>query len=202
MRKTLALAAFVAIAFAQENCDPFIDDDCSLKDQLPKRAMGAYWLHGVMSWIQAVWLFALWSPYIHQLRVMGDVAVIIAYSQAILNFVTYIPSAIVWSMTASKSAGTKSFRHYFRTLRAINVLGWIVYVLNIGFFLLLVAFTLVDGLITAADDNEMHNYFIVPTVGFVVDFIWQIMYATTYGYSKTLMKCWGYDFPELGDCVF
>ena len=164
--------------------------------------MGAYWLHGVLSWIQAVWLFALWSPYIHQLRVMGDVAIIIAYSQAILNFITYIPSAIVWSMTASKGAGTKSFRHYYRTLRAINVVGWIVYVLNIGVYLLLVAFTLVDGLITAADGNDMHNYFIVPTVGLVVDFIWQIMYATTYGYSKTLMKCWGYDFPELGDCVF
>ena len=202
MRKTLALAAFVAIAFAQENCDPFIDDDCSLKDELPRRAMGAYWLHGVLSWIQAVWLFALWSPYIHQLRVMGDVSIIIAYSQAILNFMTYIPSAIVWSMTASKGAGTKSFRHYYRTLRAINVVGWIVYVLNIGVYLLLVAFTLVDGLITAADGNDMHNYFIVPTVGLVVDFIWQIMYATTYGYSKTLMKCWGYDFPELGDCVF
>ena len=81
MRKTLALAAFVAIAFAQENCDPFIDDNCSLKDQLPKRAMGAYWLHGVLSWVQAVWLFALWSPYIHQLRVMGDISIVIACSK-------------------------------------------------------------------------------------------------------------------------
>ena len=201
MRKTLALAAFVAIAFAQENCDPFIDDNCSIKDELPKRAMGAYWLHGVMSWIQAVWLFALWSPWISQLRVMGDVAVIVAYSQAILNFMTYIPSAIVWSMTASKTSTTKSYRHYYRTLRAINVLGWIVYVLNIGIYILLVAFTLVDGLISISAGESMPS-FIVPTVGLVVDFIWQIIYATTYGYSKTLMKCWGYTFPELGDCVF
>ena len=43
--------------------------------------------------------------------------------------------------------------------------------------------------------------FIVPTVGFTLDFIFQIMYAVTYGYNRRLMRCWGWDFPELGGCA-
>ena len=99
-------------------------------------------------------------------------------------------------MTASRSAGIKSFRHYYRTLEVINVVGWTVSALNIVGYILLISFTLIDGL------EDKHNYYIVPTVGFVVDVIFQIIYAITYGYSKTLMICWGYNFPELGDCGF
>ena len=76
-----------------------------------------------------------------------------------------------------------------------------MWLINMAVFLVLVLATLLDGIVTIAAGETMPS-FILPTVGFTLDFIFQIIYATTYGYNRTLMKCWGYTFPELDSCVF
>ena len=196
MNKTLAIALLVSAAAA---CDPFLED-CNTKDDLPRRAMGAYWLHGVMSFIQATYMFAIMGAYVNGLSVLGALIEGIAFAVAGLNFITYLPAAIIWAMTTGKTADTKMYRHYFRALRATNAIGWFMWVVNMAVFLVLVLFTLVDGLASVAAGTELPS-FIVPTVGFTLDFIFQIMYAVTYGYNRTLMRCWGWDFPELGGCA-
>ena len=197
MNKSLALLLLVGAVAA---CDPWKDDNCLERDNLPRRAMGAYWLHGVMSYIQAVYMFAIMGAYINGLTVLGPLLEGFAFAAAGLNFIVYIPNAIIWTLTAVDT-DISLFRHYYRALKATNVIGWFMWLINMAVFLVLVLATLLDGIVTIAAGETMPS-FILPTVGFTLDFIFQIIYATTYGYNRTLMKCWGYTFPELDECVF
>ena len=198
MNKTLAIALLVSAVAA---CDPFLED-CNTKADLPRRAMGAYWLHGVMSFIQATYMFAIMGAYVDGLSVFGPIIEGSAFAVAGLNFITYLPNAIIWALTTGKVEDTKMYRHYYRSLKAVNIIGWFVWLINMAVFLVLVAFILVDGLASSlTEDNATMPSFIIPTVGFTLDFIFQIMYAVTYGYNRTLMRCWGWDFPELGGCA-
>ena len=197
MNKSVALLLLVGAVAA---CDPWKDDNCIERDNLPRRAMGAYWLHGVMSYIQAVYMFAIMGAYIDGLTVFGPLLEGFAFAAAGLNFIVYIPNAIIWTLTAVDT-DVSMFRHYYRALKATNVIGWFMWLINMAVFLVLVLATLLDGIVTIAAGETMPS-FILPTVGFTLDAIFQIIYATTYGYNRTLMKCWGYDYPELYDCVF
>ena len=197
MNKSVALLLLVGAVAA---CDPWKDDNCIERDNLPRRAMGAYWLHGVMSYIQAVYMFAIMGAYIDGLTVFGPLLEGFAFAAAGLNFIVYIPNAIIWTLTAVDT-DISMFRHYYRALKATNVIGWFMWLINMAVFLVLVLATLLDGIVTIAAGETMPS-FILPTVGFTLDAIFQIIYATTYGYNRTLMKCWGYDYPELYDCVF
>ena len=195
MNKSLAVLLLVGAVAA---CDPWIDDDCLVRDELPRRAMGAYWLHGVMSYVQALYMFAIMGAYISGLTVLGPLMEGLAFAAAGINFITYIPNAIIWTLTAADT-NVSMFRHYYRALKATNVIGWFIWLFNIAIFLVLVLATLLDGIVSIAAGESMPS-FILPLVGLILDLAFQIIYATTYGYSRTLMKCWGYDFPELGGC--
>ena len=197
MNKTLAIALLVATAAA---CDPWLDeDDCTPTEDLPKRAMGAYWLHGVMSYIQAVYMFAIMGAYIDGLSVLGSLLEGFAFAVAGINFIVYVPNAIIWTMTAA-DGNTRNFRSYYRSLKAVNIIGWFMWLINIGVLLTLVLFTLIDGLASVASGQSLPS-FTLPLVGLLLDFVFQIIYSVTYGYSRTLMKCWGFDYPELGGCA-
>ena len=197
MNKSVALLLLVGAVAA---CDPWTNDNCLERDNLPKRAMGAYWLHGVMSYIQAVYMFAIMGAYINGLTVLGPLLEGFAFAAAGLNFIVYIPNAIIWTLTAVDT-DISLFRHYYRALKATNIIGWFMWLINMAVFLVLVLATLLDGIVTIAAGESMPS-FILPLVGLILDLAFQIIYATTYGYSRTLMKCWGYDFPNLDDCVF
>ena len=199
MNKTLAIALLVSTV-AAVGCDPWVDDDCTPKDELPRRAMGAYWLHGVMSWIQATWMFIIMGAWISDLTVLGTIAEAIGFTAAGLNFIAYMPAAIVWTLTAADNS-TPMYKHYYRALKATNVLGWLMWFINLVVWIVMLLFILLDGLIQIASGDTMPSI-LTPTIGLILDLAFQIIYATTYGYSRTLMKCWGYTFPELGDCVF
>ena len=162
--------------------------------------MGAYWLHGVMSYIQAIWMFIIMGAWISDLTILGTVAEAIGFTVAGLNFIAYIPAAIVWTLTAADN-NTLMFRHYYRALKATNVLGWLMWFFNLVVWIVMLLFILLDGLVQIASGDTMPSI-TTPLIGLILDLAFQIMYATTYGYSRTLMKCWGYDYPELGDCVF
>ena len=196
MNKTLAIALLVSAAAA---CDPFLED-CNTKADLPRRAMGAYWLHGIMSFIQATYMFALMGAYIDGLSVLGSLLEGFAFAVAGLNFIVYLPNAIIWAMTTTNIQDTPMYRHYFRALKATNVIGWFMWLINATVFLILVLFVLIDGLASVAAGTTLPS-FIIPLIGLILDFAFQIIYAVTYGYSRTLMRCWGWDFPELGGCA-
>ena len=196
MNKTLAIALLVSAVAA---CDPILED-CNTKADLPRRAMGAYWLHGVMSFIQATYMFALMGAYIDGLSVLGTLLEGFAFAVAGLNFIVYLPSAIIWAMTTTNVQDTPMYRHYFRALKATNVIGWFMWLINATVFLILVLFVLIDGLASVAAGTTLPS-FIIPLIGLILDFAFQIIYAVTYGYNRTLMRCWGWDFPELGGCV-
>ena len=199
MNKTLAIALLVSTV-AAAGCDPWVDDDCTPKDELPRRAMGAYWLHGVMSYIQAIWMFIIMGAWISDLTILGTIAEAIGFTAAGLNFIAYIPAAIVWTLTAADN-NTLMYKHYYRALKATNVLGWLMWFINLVVWIVMLLFILLDGLIQVASGETMPSI-LTPLIGLILDLAFQIIYATTYGYSRTLMKCWGYTFPELGDCVF
>ena len=196
MRKALALTLLVAAAAA---CDPFLED-CNTKGDLPRRAMGAYWLHGIMSFIQATYMFALMGAYIDGLSVLGTLLEGFAFAVAGMNFIVYLPNAVIWAMTTVNQQDTPMYRHYFRALKATNIIGWFMWLINATVFLILVLFVLIDGLASVASGTTLPS-FIIPLIGLLLDFIFQIIYAVTYGYNRTLMRCWGWDFPELGGCV-
>ena len=199
MNKTLAIALLVSTV-AAVGCDPWVDDDCTPKDELPRRAMGAYWLHGIMSYVQAIWMFIIMGAWVSDLEILGTLAEAIGFTAAGLNFIAYIPAAIVWTLTAADNS-TPIFKHYYRALKATNVLGWIMWFINLIVWVVMLLFILLDGLIQIASGESMPSI-LTPLIGLILDLAFQIIYATTYGYSRTLMKCWGYTFPELGDCVF
>ena len=116
MNKTLAIALLVSAVAA---CDPFLED-CNTKADLPKRAMGAYWLHGVMSFIQATYMFALMGAYIDGLSVLGTLLEGFAFAVAGMNFIVYLPNAVIWAMTTVNQQDTPMYRHYFRALSALR----------------------------------------------------------------------------------
>ena len=196
MNKTLAIALLVSAAAA---CDPFLEE-CNTKADLPTRAMGAYWLHGIMSFIKATYMFAIMGAYVDGLSVLGALIEGVAFAVAGLNFITYLPNGIIWAMTTGKTQDTIMYRHYYRAVKATDIIGWFVWLINMATYLVLVAFVLVDGLASVAAGTSLPS-FILPTVGFTLDQIFQITYAVTYGYNRRLMKCWGYDYPELGGCA-
>ena len=196
MNKTLAIALLVSAVAA---CDPFLED-CNTKADLPRRAMGAYWLHGVMSFIQATYMFALMGAYIDGLSVLGTLLEGFAFAVAGMNFIVYLPNAVIWAMTTVNQQDTPMYRHYFRALKATNIIGWFMWLINATVFLILVLFVLIDGLASVAAGTTLPS-FIIPLIGLLLDFIFQIIYAVTYGYNRTLMRCWGWDFPELGGCA-
>merc|ERR1719232_1401052 len=98
MNKTVALLLLVGAVAA---CDPWLDDNCLERDNLPRRAMGAYWLHGIMSYIQAVYMFGIMGAYISGLSILGPLMEGFAFAAAGLNFIVYIPNAIIWTLTAT-----------------------------------------------------------------------------------------------------
>ena len=166
MNKTLAIALLVSAVAA---CDPFLED-CNTKADLPKRAMGAYWLHGVFTFIQATYMFALMGAYIDGLSVLGSLLEGFAFAVAGLNFIVYIPSGIIWAMTTTNVQDTPMYRHYFRALKATNIIGWFMWLINATVFLILVLFVLIDGLASVAAGTTLPS-FIIPLVGLLLDFI-------------------------------
>merc|ERR1712156_1346926 len=83
----------------------------------------------------------------------------------------------------------------------LTILGWVMWFINLVVWIVMLLFILLDGLVQIASGDSMPSI-LTPLIGLILDLAFQIIYATTYGYSRTLMKCWGYTFPELGDCVF
>ena len=89
-------------------------------------------------------------------------------------------------------------------MRATDVIGWFAWVINLFVWIMLILIVLLDGLLSFIQERGITDFpsFVPPVVGLVLDLIFQIIYATTYGYNRNLMKCWGYDYPQLGECSY
>ena len=83
--------------------------------------MGNYWLHGVMNWIQSLYLFAIMGGY----AAGGSTGeMIFAAVVAGMNFIVHFPSAIIWTLTTTDKSDTPIYRHYARALLASIIIGW------------------------------------------------------------------------------
>ena len=163
--------------------------------------MGAYYLHGIMSSVQATYLFFIMSAWTDSLNNLTSIFTTIAYIVASLNFITYLPSFIIWLVTFSNRP--KSYLNYYRALRYTDVAGWFMFIVNLAGWIVLILVALFDGLFTSIQELDLSiPSFILPTVGFSLDICFQVMYSITYGYNRNLMKCWAFDYPQLGECSY
>ena len=111
--------------------------------------MGAYWFHGIMSWVKAIWLFALMGSFVDGLRFLGTVIEALAFGVAGLNFIAYMPAAILWMISAINRSDAWIHKLYLVNIRATNIASWIIWIVDIGIWLVLLFFILLDELVTA-----------------------------------------------------
>jgi hypothetical protein len=191
MNKTLALTLLLGAAIA---CDPWIQD-CTPKEDMPRRFIGAYWMHGIVSYIQAVYQFATFSAYTSSLTLFGDTMLIASYAIAGANFLGYFPVALIWTLSVVWDDASM-YKRYFGWLKASNIYGWLLTATNVTWYVVLVLYIFIFGNYA----NGATPDFILPIAALSIEGILQILYSIGYGKSRKLMHCWYYEYPMKGYC--
>ena len=191
MNKTLFALTFVAAAVSA--CDPFLEDCLPITDA-PDRYKGFFYLHGVTSYIQALYMPGLMSAYITSFNLFPDSFWLGAsYGIAGVNFALYLPVAAVFTVLAVKPT-ERMARMFDRWLIAANIYGWVLTSMNLIWFLVLVIMTFV-----LTFTGEAPSIW-VPLSGAIIELILQILYSIGYGKARKLMNCWGWEYPEGYEC--
>merc|ERR1719361_106394 len=193
MNKTIVALGFLAAAATA--CDPWVDQDCTPVDDLPRAYIGAYWMHGIVSYIQSVYQMAIFGAYSSSLTLFGTAMLSASYAIAGANFIGYFPVAVIWTLTAAWD-DRSMYQTYYGWLVASNIYGWILTSTNLTWYVVLVLYIFLFGTWTGGQTPD----FILPVVGASIEGILQILYSIGYGKSKALMNCWGYDYYDLGYC--
>jgi hypothetical protein len=141
MNKTFALAILLGAAVA---CDPFVSD-CTPKHDLPQKYGGAYWMHGIVSYIQSVYMAVIFGVYSSSLNLFGMSLLGASYAIAAANFIGYFPVAVIFTLTAAWDQ-TAMYKTYYRLLIASNIYGWILTCANLTWYVILVIFILLPSL--------------------------------------------------------
>lgn len=199
MSKTIyAMAFLVMAAYA---CDPWIED-CTKKDDLPAQGEGWYYLHGIVAFCQAIYMPILLGIEWTNLNLYGTIVLSVSWGVAGLNLIGYLPVGIVWAMTAAGSS-TDMYQNYAGWLHASNIYGYIMAVLNIGWYvvLLLQSFFPIFSDFSTLAVLLVPNYYAV-IAGAATEVVLQTLFSISYPASRDLMQCWGTDFPENGVCTW
>ena len=193
MNKTLALAILLGVAVA---CDPWLED-CTPASDKPQRYKAAYWMHGITSWIQSIYMAVVLGAFYNSLALLGTLYTNISWALAGLSFAGYFPVALIWTLTVVWD-DVGMYKRYNRWLQASNIYGWILTVSNIGWYLVLV---LMIAIFHTFDAGVTKPDIYLPVAGLSIEAILQIMYSIGYVKSRKLMLCWGYDFydPRFAD---
>ena len=191
MNKTLAIALLLGAAIA---CDPWVDD-CTPQEDLPRRFIGAYWMHGIVSYIQSIYQFIVFSAYVSSLTLFsGDTFLVASYGIAAANFLGYFPVALIWTLSVVWD-DVSMYKRYFGWLKASNIYGWLLTVTNLTWYGVLILYIFVFGAFSGAKPS-----FILPIAASSIELILQILYSIGYGKSRKLMYCWYYEMQTKGYC--
>ena len=202
MKIQLTLALIVAAAAATV-CDPS-EGSCIEEEEIdytyaPSRWMGSWWAHGIMSYILSINWFILMGAFLNGLKALGTFYEVTAFTIAALNFCGFLPSAIIWTLTAIDRKSLTMNTHYFKALRYTNYVSVAMGIINFFFWVLLILVVEIPGFITFEAGYESPSV-VIPSIGISLEFLFQITYAFTYGYNLKILNCWSKDWPEFGSC--
>ena len=201
MKVHLAFALLVATAAAV--CDPS-EESCVKGEEIdytnaPSRWICSWWAHGIMSYILAINWFILMGAFYNGLKALGTFYLVAAFTIATLNFCGFLPSAIIWTLSAIDRQSLTMHAHYYKALRYTNYVSVAMGIINFFFWFLLILFVEIPGFITFETGYEAPSV-VIPSIGISLEFLFQITYAFTYGYNLKILYCWSKDWPEFGSC--
>jgi hypothetical protein len=196
MNKYVAIALLASIVYAKK-CDPFVED-CQPKDAWPVNFKAAYWMHGITSYMQSIYMGIVLGVYANSLGLLGSIYTTVSYTIAAINFLLYMPVAVVWTLTVVWESD-RIARMYDRWLIASNIYGWLLTATNTTWYMVLVLMILIFFVF---DSNVVKPDIWLPIAGLSVEWILQVMYSIGYAKSRKLMNCWGWEFPEGRECTW
>ena len=195
----------IGATIAQENqsvCDPYIDSECLYKPP-PENYMGWYYSHGALSWVQTFFMGGMLIAYQSALEQIGTQAEAISYAIIGLNFIGYFIVAVKWSISANETGTVlgmlNKYKRYYKLLRISNFYTWFLSLINLGWFTALILQVLIYHTFPTGTTKPS---IWIPVIGLSVEVVLRFVYSFSQYYSSKLMKCWAYDWPELGKCTF
>ena len=175
---------------------------------MPKRWMGSFGMFGPMVLVKAGSALAVmaWFASQDQFRELGSVMIAATWGIGMISTLGNLAPFVVWIVTVNsyviKRYDEYVFRRYKGWLIASNIYGWFLFGLNIAWYLMLFLFTSpwTQGYFhTWAGDAPPWEY---PLYGMAVEGGLMGLYQIVFHFSKKLMQCWGYDYPEYGYCAW
>lgn len=207
MKQTIAIALFVGMASAA--CNPWTDNNCnpnendSNTEYYPNKYMAAWWMHGIMAFIQSIWMWVMFAMYKTQL---GSIAVYIepiSWVVSGLNTLAFLPVGVFWILAGPGSRDNRKYRGW---LIASNIYGWLLRIGNWFWWAFLFMYLLIFSAdeVTYVDENgdTVPTSATIPEIGFGLEIIWAILWTIGYHKSLAIVNCYISENPNSAECDF